>query len=184
MSPRFYVHPQAECNSLTVGERTEIRAFTFVGAGAILGPDCSIGSHVTIGPAVELGARVMVQPGARLAGQLTCASAVFIGPNVVFVDHLRPRAHLPAGPGTAPPTVVGKGSTIGAGAVILCGLTIGPYAFIGAGAVVTHDVPAFTLVVGNPAREVGMVCACGLPYEGDPACVGCTDRPRPGETLS
>lgn len=184
MSPSFFVDPQSLCDSVTVGDRTEVRAFAYVGYGARIGEDCAIGSNVTIGSLVELGDRVVVQTGARLTGRLTCERGVLIGPNAVFVDHLRPRVHMPNSPALSPKTTVGQGATIGGGAVVLCGLTIGRYAFVGAGAVVTHDVPAYTLVMGNPARKAGNVCACGLRFEEEPACVGCTDRPRPDEVLS
>jgi acetyltransferase-like isoleucine patch superfamily enzyme/dTDP-4-dehydrorhamnose 3,5-epimerase-like enzyme len=152
-----YVHPQALCESAAIGENTRIWAFAHVLPGATIGADCNICDHVFIENNVVLGDRVTVKCGVQLWDGLRVADEVFIGPNATFSNDKFPRSKQRQ---TALlETHIGRGASIGGGAVVLPGLHIGARAMVGAGAVVTHDVPARAIVSGNPARIVGYVDA-------------------------
>ena len=149
------VHPRALCESRTIGDRTRIRAFAHVLPGARIGADCTICDHVFVENDVVIGDRVTVKAGVQLWDGLRVADDVFIGPNATFSTDRYPRSthqHRPV-----PETHIGRGASIGAGAVILPGIRIGAGAMVGAGAVVTHDVPVRAIVSGNPAGIVGYV---------------------------
>lgn len=153
----FFVHPQALCESKTIGEKTRIWAFAHVLPGARIGRDCNICDHVFIENDVVIGERVTVKCGVQLWDGVRLADDVFIGPNATFSNDKYPRSkHYQA---TVLETHVGRGASIGGGAAILPGLRIGAHAMVGAGSVVTHDVPARAIVSGNPARIVGYVDA-------------------------
>jgi UDP-2-acetamido-3-amino-2,3-dideoxy-glucuronate N-acetyltransferase len=150
-----FVHPQALCESQSIGENTRIWAFAHVLPGATIGADCNICDHVFVENDVVVGDRVTVKSGVQLWDGLRVADDVFIGPNATFSNDKYPRSKQHQ---TAPlETHVGRGASVGAGAVILPGLRIGARAMVGAGAVVTHDIPARAIVSGNPARIVGYV---------------------------
>lgn len=152
-SPRTFVHPQALCESRSIGEDTRIWAFAHVLPGAVIGRDCNICDHVFIENDVVVGDRVTIKSGVQLWDGLRVADDVFIGPNATFSNDKFPRSkHHQSAPLQ---THIAAGASIGAGATILPGLRIGTGAMVGAGAVVTHDVPARTIVSGNPARIVG-----------------------------
>lgn len=142
-----------------VGANSRVWAFAHVLPGARVGSDCNICDHTFIEGAVRLGDRVTVKCGVYLWDGLEIEDDVFIGPAAVFTNDMRPRSKRY--PASYPVTRLRRGCTIGAGAVILPGLTIGRYSMVAAGAVVTRDVPDYALVVGNPARARGWVCACG-----------------------
>jgi UDP-2-acetamido-3-amino-2,3-dideoxy-glucuronate N-acetyltransferase len=150
-----------------IGEGTRIWHFAQVREGARIGKECNVGKGVYIGAGVVVGDRCKMENNASLFEGLTVEDGVFIGPHVVFTNDMRPRATNPDGSlQTADDWEMGKstvrrGASIGAGAVIIPGLEIGRYAMVGAGAVVTRDVAAHALVVGNPARQIGWICACG-----------------------
>jgi acetyltransferase-like isoleucine patch superfamily enzyme len=129
--------------------------------GARIGSGCNICDGVFVEGRVVLGDRVTVKNATLLFDGVTCEDDVFLGPNVVFTNDLRPRAEIRRGPDELLPTLVRNGATLGAGTVVVCGVTIGPYAFCAAGTVVTRDVPAHALFAGNPARQKGWVCRCG-----------------------
>ncbi len=151
----FFVHPKALCESGAIGENTRIWAFAHVLPGATIGKDCNVCDHVFIENDVVLGDRVTVKSGVQLWDGLRIGDDVFIGPNVTFSNDKYPRSkHYQP---TVLRTYVGRGASIGGGAAILPGLRIGTRAMIGAGSVVTHDVPARAVVSGNPARIVGYV---------------------------
>jgi acetyltransferase-like isoleucine patch superfamily enzyme/dTDP-4-dehydrorhamnose 3,5-epimerase-like enzyme len=152
-----FVHPQALCESAHVGERTRIWAFAHVLPGARIGSDCNICDHVFIENDVVIGDRVTVKSGVQLWDGLRIADDVFIGPNATFSNDKYPRSRQHDRP--LEQTFVGQGASIGAGAVILPGRTIGVQAMVGAGSVVTGDVPAKAVVSGNPARIVGYMDA-------------------------
>ena len=153
----FFVHPQALCESKTIGEKTRIWAFAHVLPGARIGRDCNICDHVFIENDVVIGERVTVKCGVQLWDGVRIADDVFIGPNATFSNDKYPRSkHYQS---TVLETHVGRGASIGGGAAILPGLRIGAHAMVGAGSVVTHDVPARAIVSGNPARIVGYVDA-------------------------
>lgn len=146
------IHPSADVKSLLIGEGSTIWQFVVILAQARIGRDCNINAHCFIENDVVLGDRVTVKCGVYLWDGLRVADDVFIGPNATFTNDRLPRSKQY--PESFPNTVIERGASIGAAAVILPGLTIGAGAMIGAGAVVTHDVPARALVVGNPARIV------------------------------
>jgi len=157
----YFVHPQGICESKSVGARTRVWAFTHVLPGARVGADCNICDHVFIENDVIIGDRVTVKSGVQLWDGLRVADDVFIGPNASFSNDKYPRSkhHQPR----PLATVIERGASIGSGANVLPGLKIGARAMVGAGAVVTRDVPARAIVSGNPARIVGYVDASGKP---------------------
>ena len=150
-----FVHAHALCETASVGEKTRVWAFAHVLPGARIGADCNICDHVFIENDVVIGDRVTVKCGVQLWDGLRVADDVFIGPNVTFSNDKYPRSKQYQR--EVLQTHVGRGASIGGGATVLPGLKIGPRAMIGAGSVVTHDVPARAIVSGNPARIVGYV---------------------------
>ncbi len=157
----FYAHPQAIVESAKIGKGTRIWAFAHVLPGAVIGDDCNLCDHTFIENDVSVGHRVTVKCGVQLWDGITIEDDVFIGPNVTFTNDPFPRSKQY--PAAFSRTLVRKGASIGANATILPGLSIGQYAMIGAGAVVTKDVPAYAIVVGNPARISGYVRAVQSP---------------------
>lgn len=150
-----YCHPQALVETKAIGAGTRIWAFVHVLPGAIIGQDCNICDHCFIENKVCIGNNVTVKCGVYLWDGITLEDNVFIGPNVVFTNDLRPRSKNAAYVGQ--PTLVRQGASLGANSTILAGVTVGPYALTGIGAVVTRDVLAYALVYGNPARQHGWV---------------------------
>lgn len=143
-----------------VGAGTKIWHFSHLMAGCRVGKDCNIGQNVFIAPGVILGRNVKVQNNVSLYEGVICADEVFIGPSVVFTNVRNPRSAVNRREQYLA-THVGQGATIGANATLVCGHAIGEYAFVGAGAVVTKTVPAYALVVGNPARQIGWISEYG-----------------------
>jgi acetyltransferase-like isoleucine patch superfamily enzyme len=170
--PTVFVHPLACCESDDVGPRTRIWAFAHVLAGASIGADCNVGDHAFVEGGAVVGDSVTVKNGVQLWSGVTVEDEVFLGPGVVFTNDASPRAPFPKGPAGWLATLVRRGATVGANATVLSGLTIGCWAMVGAGAVVTADVPDHALVVGNPARQAGWACRCGRTLPADLAC-GC-----------
>lgn len=162
-----FIHPQALCESDEVGDGTRVWAFAHVLKGARIGRDCNVGDHAYVEAGAVVGDRVTVKNGVLLWAGVTVEDDVFLGPHVVFTNDLNPRAAFKKPPSAFLPTRVGKGASVGANATIVCGVTLGEGCFVGAGSVVVDDVPAWALVVGNPARHIGWMCACGarLPDE-------------------
>lgn len=148
-----FVHPQALCESSTIGDRTRIWAFAHVLPGAVIGEDCNICDGVFVENDVAIGDRVTVKCGVQVWDGITLEDDVFVGPNVTFTNDRFPRSKVY--PEEFATTIVGRGASIGGGAVILPGLRIGAGAMVGAGSVVTRDVPEHAIVVGNPARITG-----------------------------
>jgi acetyltransferase-like isoleucine patch superfamily enzyme len=166
------IHPSADVSpDAEIGEGTNIWNNAQVREGARIGADCGIGSGTYIDCDVVIGDRVKIQTNVSVFHHVTIEDGVFIGPHVTFTNDRYPRAIHPDGrrrgieDWTAVPTLVRKGASIGAGSVIVCGVTIGAWAMVGAGAVVTRDVPDHGLVLGNPAALVGWVCDCGRRLE-------------------
>ena len=149
------VDPGAE-----IGAGTSIWHFSHILTGSRVGQECRIGQNVVIGPRVNIGERTKIQNNVSVYEGVTLEDDVFCGPSVVFTNVYNPRSEIRR-MDELRPTLVRRGATLGANCTIVCGVTIGRYAFVGAGAVVTRDVPDHALVVGNPARWIGWMCACG-----------------------
>jgi acetyltransferase-like isoleucine patch superfamily enzyme len=155
-----FIHERALCEADDIGPRTRIWAFAHVMRGAVVGADCNIGDHVFIEAGARIGNRVIVKNGVTIWDKVTVEDDVFLGPNMVFTNDMNPRVAFKNPPERFMPTLVRRGASIGANATIVCGVTIGENAFIGAGSVVIRDVPAYALLAGNPARRIGWMCAC------------------------
>jgi UDP-2-acetamido-3-amino-2,3-dideoxy-glucuronate N-acetyltransferase len=143
--------------------------------GAVIGERCNLGQNVVVMPGSRLGNNVKVQNNVSIYEGVVLEDDVFCGPSCVFTNVVNPRSHVPR-KSEYQRTLVRRGTSIGANATILCGVTLGEYSFIGAGAVVRSDVPAFALMVGVPARRVGWMCQCGLRLqlrEGQATCASC-----------
>lgn len=154
---KYYAHESSIIEEpCTIGEGTKIWHFSHVMQNCTIGEKCNIGQNVVISPDVVLGNNVKVQNNVSIYTGVTCGDDVFLGPSMVFTNVINPRSAINRRDQYAK-THVGKGASIGANATIVCGHDIGEYAFIGAGAVVTKNVAAFALVVGNPARQLGWV---------------------------
>ncbi len=172
-SPSYFVHPTAVLDEkVKIGRGTKIWHFCHVMAGAEIGSGCVLGQNVVVAPAVRIGSGCKIQNNVSIYTGVELEDDVFCGPSMVFTNVNNPRAHI-SRKDEFRRTRVGRGATIGANATIVCGHDIGRYAFVGAGAVVTGDVPAYALVVGNPARQVGWVCACNQRLEFDEGGNGC-----------
>jgi UDP-2-acetamido-3-amino-2,3-dideoxy-glucuronate N-acetyltransferase len=168
------IHPSAEVSpEAKVGPGTRVWNGAQVREGASIGRDCVIGKDVYVDKGVVIGDRVKVQNGANLYRGVTIEDGVFIGPNVTFTNDRYPRAVTPDGrPQTdddwqAEPTLVRYGASIGAGSVVVPGVTIGRWAMVAAGSLVTRDIPEQALVMGSPARLAGYACKCGQPLDHD-----------------
>ena len=153
------IHPTADVQSEKIGEDTQIWQYCVVLGGAVIGKNCNINCHVFIENDVVIGDNVTVKPGVQIWDGLRIEDDVFIGPNVTFTNDLYPRSKQP--PEEFAKTVIQKGASIGANATIVAGISIGEYSMIGAGSVVTKNVPPFTLWYGNPAKHKGFVTRDG-----------------------
>jgi acetyltransferase-like isoleucine patch superfamily enzyme len=169
IDPTARVHASAELEAgVSVGPRTSVWNRAVLRSGASLGAECVIGRDAFIDEGVRLGDRVKVQNGALIYHGVTVGNGVFIGPGAILTNDRFPRAVTASGElargddWTVSPIELRDGCSIGAGAVVVAGLTVGRFATVGAGSVVTHDVPDYALVAGNPARRLGWVCACGV----------------------
>jgi UDP-2-acetamido-3-amino-2,3-dideoxy-glucuronate N-acetyltransferase len=157
----FYAHPSAYIDEgCTIGAGTKIWHFSHIMSNCIIGENCNIGQNVVISPDVILGKNVKVQNNVSIYTGVQCEDDVFLGPSMVFTNVINPRSAINRKNQYAK-TIVKKGASIGANATIICGNNIGRYAFIGAGAVVTKEVPDYALVVGNPARQTGWMSEYG-----------------------
>jgi UDP-2-acetamido-3-amino-2,3-dideoxy-glucuronate N-acetyltransferase len=166
----FYAHPTAVLDAgCRVGAGSRIWHFCHLAAGAVLGEGCSLGQNVFVADGVTLGRNVKVQNNVSLYSGVVCEDDVFLGPSVVFTNVKNPRSAVPRrGEGHYLPTYLERGVSIGANATLVCGVRLGHYAFVGAGSVVTRNVPAFALVYGTPARQHGWMSAAGhrLAFDG------------------
>ena len=171
MTDHFYAHPSAVLDEgASVGPRTSIWHFVHVSGGAKIGENCSIGQGVFVGNDVVIGNRCKIQNNVSIYDSVSLEDDVFCGPSAVFTNVLNPRAHVQR-KSEYKKTVVRRGATLGANCTVVCGVTIGEYAFVGAGAVVVRDVQPYALVVGNPARQIGWMSQYGeripLPLSGE-----------------
>jgi UDP-2-acetamido-3-amino-2,3-dideoxy-glucuronate N-acetyltransferase len=178
----FYQHPTAIIDpGAQIGAGTKIWHFCHVMPGAVIGEQCSLGQNVFVADGVVLGKNVKVQNNVSLYSGVICADDVFLGPSMVFTNVYNPRSAVNR-KGEYRETWVERGVTIGANATVLCGIRIGAYAFIGAGAVVLKDVPAYALMVGNPAKAIGWMSEYGerlyFDEQNQATCPGSGERYR------
>lgn len=179
----FFVHESAYVDDgAVVGKGTKIWHFCHIMPKAEIGEHCIFGQNVHVASRVKIHNRVKIQNNVSVYEGVILEDAVFCGPSMVFTNVINPRSAVER-KDEYKTTLVRKGASIGANATIVCGVTIGQYAFIGAGSVVTHDVPDFALVYGNPARHHGWMCQCGVKLpeaSGDHpiACEACKQRYR------
>lgn len=167
MDKDVFVHSSSYVDEgCVIGAGTRIWHFSHIMPGAVLGERCNIGQNVVISPGVTLGNNVKVQNNVSIYTGVTCEDDVFLGPSMVFTNVINPRSAI-VRKNEYKATLVKKGASIGANATIICGHTIGEYALIGAGAVVTKDVPAYALIIGNPAKQAGWVSEYGHRLEFD-----------------
>jgi len=176
----YFVHPSSIIDEpCEIGEGTKIWHFCHIMKGAKIGKNCILGQNVFVASGVVIGNGVKIQNNVSLYTGVIVEDDVFLGPSMVFTNVVNPRSHIER-KSEYKQTIVKKGATIGANSTIVCGNNIGRYAFVGAGAVVTHDVPDYALVVGVPARVVGYICACGggrLNFYNDEAtCLYCQKK--------
>lgn len=168
-----FIHPTAVIDDgVQIGEGCKIWHFSHILSGCVLGDGCNLGQNVVVGPDVRIGRGCKVQNNVSLYAGVTLEDDVFCGPSMVFTNVYNPRAHIRR-MDEARPTLVRCGASLGANCTIVCGVTIGRFAFIGAGAVVTRDVPDHALVYGNPARLHGWVCECGEKLDAQLLCPAC-----------
>ena len=161
-APEYFVHPTAVIDdNVTVGRGSKIWHFSHILSGSKVGEKCNLGQNVMVGPDVIIGNNCKLQNNVSVYQGVTLEDGVFCGPSMVFTNIYNPRAEIRK-MDQVRPTRVKKGATIGANATIVCGTTLGRYSFVGAGAVVTRDVPDYAVVYGAPARIQGWVCHCGL----------------------
>ena len=162
MGPDFFAHETAFVDDgVTIGRGTKIWHFCHVMSGAQIGENCVLGQNVFVGGRARIGSNVRIQNNVSVYDMVTLEDDVFCGPSMVFTNVMNPRAEIRRGIDEYLPTLVKRGATIGANATVICGHTIGRYAFVGAGSVVTKDVPDHALVYGNATRISGWMCECG-----------------------
>src|SRR6266699_594773 len=173
---KYFAHESSYIDDgAVIGNGTKIWHFTHVLPGAVIGERCNLGQNVVVMPGTKIGNNVKIQNNVSIYEGVELEDDVFCGPSCVFTNVMNPRSHVPR-KNEYRRTLVKRGGSIGANATIVCGITLGEYAFIGAGAVVTADVPPYGLMVGVPARRVGWMCQCGerlVVAGGRSACAAC-----------
>lgn len=170
----FFVHPTSVVDdNVEIGEGTKIWHFSHIQSGAKIGKNCSLGQNVNVSNNVKIGDGCKLQNNVSLYEGLEAEDDVFFGPSCVFTNDLTPRAKYPKGHAAYVKTLIRQGATIGANATVVCGHTIGKWALIGAGAVVTSNVPAHALMLGVPAKRAGWACECGELLSQDLVCSKC-----------
>lgn len=173
----YFVHESSFVDeNVTIGAGTRIWHFCHIQSGAVIGEGCSLGQNVNVSNNVKMGRGCKLQNNVTLYEGVELEDYVFCGPSCVFTNDLTPRAKYPKGHGAYKKTLVREGASIGANATIVCGHTVGRWALIGAGAVVSANVPAHALMLGVPARRCGWVCECGARLEEDLLCTRCGRR--------
>ncbi len=170
---RFYAHPSSMIDQgCDIGNGAKIWHFSHILSGSRIGRNCNIGQNVVVGPDVSIGDGCKIQNNVSVYKGVTLEDGVFCGPSMVFTNIYNPRAEI-SKMDQVRPTLVRKGATLGANCTIVCGVTVGAYAFVGAGAVVNRNVPAHAMVVGNSAKQIGWVCRCGERLTEDLECEAC-----------
>ena len=172
-SSDVFIHESAYIDdNVHIGKGTKIWHFSHILSNSTIGKNCNIGQNVVIGPDVTIGNQCKIQNNVSVFKGVTLEDGIFCGPSMVFTNIYNPRAEI-VKMDQVRPTLIKHGTTLGANCTIICGITIGRYAFIGAGAVVNKDVQNHALVVGNPARHIGWACKCGERLADDLECVEC-----------
>lgn len=175
----YFVHESSYVDdNVTIGKNTKIWHFCHVQSGAVIGENCSFGQNVNISSNVTIGNGVKIQNNVSIYEGVELEDYVFCGPSMVFTNDLTPRAKYPKGSAGYKKTLVKQGATIGANATVVCGHTIGSWALIGSGAVVTKDVPSHALMVGVPAHQIGWACECGQVLDEHLTCPDCGRKYR------
>ena len=170
----YFVHESSYIDdNVSIGEGTKIWHFCHVHKGAQIGEKCSLGQNVNVSNNVKIGNGVKIQNNVSVYEGVELEDYVFCGPSMVFTNDLTPRSKYPKGSAGYKRTLVKYGASIGANATIVCGNTIGEWAMIASGAVVTKDVPAYALMAGVPAKQIGWVCECGVPLKDNLKCSEC-----------
>ncbi len=170
----YFVHESSYIDdNVSIGEGTKIWHFCHVHKGAQIGEKCSLGQNVNVSNNVKIGNGVKIQNNVSVYEGVELENYVFCGPSMVFTNDLTPRSKYPKGAAGYKRTLVKYGASIGANATIVCGNTIGEWAMIASGAVVTKDVPAYALMAGVPAKQIGWVCECGVPLKDNLKCSEC-----------
>jgi UDP-2-acetamido-3-amino-2,3-dideoxy-glucuronate N-acetyltransferase len=171
-----FVHPSAIVDeNVSIGMGTKIWHFSHMLSNSTIGENCNIGQNVVVGPEVDIGKDCKIQNNVSVYKGITLQDGVFCGPSMVFTNIYNPRAEI-SKMDQVRPTLVKKGATIGANATVVCGVTLGRYCFIGAGAVVNKNIPDFALVVGNPAKQIGWACECGERLSDNLECLVCEKK--------
>lgn len=168
---KIFIHPTAVVDTKRIGAGTRVWAYTHIMEGSAIGANCNIGDHCFIENGSSIGDNTIIKNGNMLWEGITIEDGVFIGPHVFFTNDLYPRSRVlqqarnryKRKQNWLVPTLVKQGASLGAGAVILAGITVGEYSMIGAGAVVAKNVPSYAIMTGNPSRINGWVCQCGKP---------------------
>lgn len=178
MSAAYTAHPTAVIDEgCEIGEGTKIWHFSHIMSNCKIGKNCNLGQNVVVSPEVVLGSNVKVQNNVSIYSGVTCEDDVFLGPSMVFTNVINPRSAVNRR-GQYEKTIVKKGASIGANATIVCGNNIGKYAFIGAGAVVTKEVPDYALVIGNPAHQAGWMSEYGHKLKFDASGIAVCDESK------
>lgn len=173
----YFVHESSYIDdNVTIGSNTKVWHFCHIQEHVRIGENCSFGQNVNISNHVKIGNGVKVQNNVSIYEGVELEDYVFCGPSMVFTNDLTPRSKYPKGSAGYKSTLVREGASIGANATIICGHTIGKWALIAAGAVVTKDVPNYALMAGIPAKQIGWVCECGSKLNQDLICDKCTKR--------
>lgn len=170
----YFVHESSYIDdNVAIGKETKIWHFCHVQSGSSIGEHCTLGQNVNILNNVKIGNNVKIQNNVSVYEGVELEDGVFCGPSCVFTNDLTPRARFPKGSAGYKKTLVKTGASIGANATIVCGTTIGKYAMVAAGAVVTKDVPNNAIMAGIPARQIGWICECGQILKGTKSCPIC-----------